>query len=443
MSDKNLNQMLDFINNFDKKDVKVAFLFVHGKAGSVLLQSLIDGNEQVLCIPTCFGFYYQWECYFKNLESNELLVDTFFDCLLNIHKMGGILEGKKSPEFLEIIKNNLLKILKALPEVTRKTFFLAVHCAYAFANNIDLEKVKTILHHHHYYHDIAICGLDYYLSMNKDDFLLKNISSDFPNRKFLISIRHPFDSYNSTVDYCRRTNYYQGVLWGQLIMYPKELHYALVLKKLLGDNLLFVKFEELHKQTEFVMREVAEFLGVDFCPQMLESSFDGELWYGNNPEYHFNGTNPNRKIDTWKKALDYRSKVLCMNLFNSLCEKYGYEPYTEIKNDKKYHELTVSEEEFLNASFFDFVLDEPVSNIKVNKLLSIKVQAFIEIIKKAFIKKDLAYLKNISKIKVAYNQRIDHLNMRYKYVDFHVKLAEKLSTFDSYKDYAEFWLTEV
>ena len=56
--------------DFDEKKINMVFLFVIGRSGSLLLQSLLDNHEEVIMLPSYFPVYYEWDK-FTHLTNNK------------------------------------------------------------------------------------------------------------------------------------------------------------------------------------------------------------------------------------------------------------------------------------------------------------------------------------------------------------------------------------
>ena len=74
------------------------------------------------------------------------------------------------------------------------------------------------------------------------------------------------------------------------------------IKSKLPDNVVFVKFEDMHTDTPSTMRSVSDFLGVIYNDTLLKSTFNGELWWGNNPAKSANGS-INRFVSGWASKI--------------------------------------------------------------------------------------------------------------------------------------------
>jgi hypothetical protein len=99
------------------------------------------------------------------------------------------------------------------------------------------------------------------------------------------------------------------------------------------------RLESLREHHEPTMRSVAKWLDVDFSDSMLESTFEGKLWWGDvTNEVRVNGLDPQSEPDRWRKSLSkvdtFATEGVCFNHFS----KYGYET-SEYRRDSALNRL--------------------------------------------------------------------------------------------------------
>src|ERR1035437_8156448 len=137
----NEKQIMDYIENFDEKNIQICFLSTIGRSGSNLLHSLFDNHHEILTLPTIFWYYFDIvdmkEDYFKDADKlvqfylNKSLFSTqWYSSFFN--------------DNIEEYKRILLEIVNDLKNLNSKTFLLALHFAYAKLQNIEIENIKII-----------------------------------------------------------------------------------------------------------------------------------------------------------------------------------------------------------------------------------------------------------------------------------------------------------
>ena len=80
-------------------------------------------------------------------------------------------------------------------------------------------------------------------------------------------------------------------------------------RKRFGDRVCFIKFESLIDRTEFVMRHLAEFLGISYEDILLEPTFNGIPIQPANDQKTDNA-NAKPQSFTESKTLDNNQRVL-------------------------------------------------------------------------------------------------------------------------------------
>ncbi len=338
MADDEIFQTVDYINNFDEKNINVCFLFTIGRSGSLLLQTLLDNHPEIILIPKIIYYYFEWEKINKTPDNPIELITNFltmesinagwsYDIELGVNKNETY--DLQPEKFSEII----LKILKHFTIINRKTFFLAIHFAYALLHNQNITKIKCIFLHHHlldlfpkhkYFSPTCIKQIlsDYFLQKNT---FFSQIFLDFPQAKLIVSVREPFESYFSFLNTIKRKDsYFSSIRFFITLHYLVFSYHSFINQQFINKkNIKIVKFEDLHLKTENIMKDIAEFIGVSFNPTLFESTIDGKLWWGK-PVNDINGTNQNLKTDMWKEGLDIGSKYLCQLLFKNIVINLGY-----------------------------------------------------------------------------------------------------------------------
>lgn len=344
-----------FINNFDHKNISVSFLFPIGRSGSVLFQSLLDNHPNILMIPRVLSIYQDLEKILNFTVDINKISDYIINFSLSKNTGENLNLGKNLESDFSLpkndIKNYLVGILENLSVITRKNIILALHVAYAKTQKIDLEQIKCIFIHEHfvkkieYYDELPYKEIEKLIKIlfYSENNLFKNITEDFVNVKFIFTIRSYISSFNSFNElnrgYRKYYNFYNFI---------KNLHLLLSIydgvsanKKYFTNNLLLIDFMELNKNTESIMIQTANFLGVNFIDSMLESTLNGILWwYGNK-----NGVNLNIKDNSWN-IISEEFKAYILNLiYNN-----GFDFY--INELLKYEVISNSNFDFNNKNTF-------------------------------------------------------------------------------------------
>jgi len=223
-------------------------------------------------------------------------------------------------------------MLRDVP-VSRRTFLLAVHYAYGLCKGWDLSSKPVLLFHLH------------------ATAFLKGFVQDFPDAQILHMVRNPGSSLHSTVRRMGVGDQEKLNLTDSLIYAGRQYWLACQLQiealsdaeaYLNRDNVKSVKLESLHQQHEFTMRSVAGWLGLEFSGGMLESTFDGKLWWGDTvADVPVNGLDPQAMSERWKASLNKTDVFVIEGILSHLYSAYGYDQ-TTYRHDTRWNRLLLT-----------------------------------------------------------------------------------------------------
>lgn len=351
-----VSQIVDIIDNFDNKNINVAFLFTVGRSGSILAQSLLDGHEQILQLPFIFYYYIIWND-FSNLTSvDDLeilyeLVSSRVESEKNSPFFSGIGNNRDEEIYFDKFEfeNNLKLILKDLKLINRKNLFLAINFAWALLKNKDISKIKCIFCHHHFFWKLCINHSMLFDDNNSIESIFRSLlltsfgenidemKSDFTNVKYLISIRHPietFYSYYKTTDYKNKLD-----ISGYISKLHSILHGYATLNYIIknySNNYKIIKLEDLHTNSESELRSISDFLGVNFSNSLLQSTIDGkQFWLSSaHPEKNvgLKGLDPVFAKQKWINELDPEARNIALNFLKKPLLDYNYHLPAQFQN---------------------------------------------------------------------------------------------------------------
>ncbi|MGH6846613.1 MAG: sulfotransferase [Methylocella sp.] len=263
-------EKIEDLQHYDVRTMeRVVAICPWGRSGSYLLASYLDGHGDVVMLPSTRSqliykfveLYQSWPLRDKLLaypafterwdiigEENGL-GRSFFDGDFAISlaqyyaAVQAILEvyGKWPPEFL----------------ASRRAFFLFVHIAYNLALGRRPASSRPLI---------------VYAQHTHDNVLATQLVADFPQAKFIHTIRDPISSFDRYVDH-----------WFQLGL---EIHQPtlIVLRHLVSaDRPHFgmdsrtraLRFEDLHCNTAETVRDLSDWLGLPYQATSLDSTFNG------------------------------------------------------------------------------------------------------------------------------------------------------------------------
>jgi len=85
-----------------------------------------------------------------------------------------------------------------------------------------------------------------------------------------------------------------------------------------------IRYEDLVKDTEGIMKDVCDFIGVSFDENVLLPTVCGETWQGNNyNNTKFNGPST-KNVSRWQERIAEEEAMLIEYHFEDYMEKFGY-----------------------------------------------------------------------------------------------------------------------
>lgn len=259
-----------------------------GSSGSIFLQSLLDSHPNLITLPATNsrGFYTFWHQYSAHTQRNKNhLLQSFvaahaylFDPLqvqkvYALDKMGENADQVSVVDFKQFC-TSFLKFLHNIAYPSRKQFFIAIHLAYAQALNRDTARIFMIV--------FPIHGLP----AEQAQWLL----ADFPDLKFVHTVREPLINLASSLKHKMGTQLigsfveytFAQILCGikqQLYPQPMNPHGETPYLAEVQDVSRAIRLEDLHQNFEMTMRQLSQWLGIPWHPQLQQSTFNGLKWW--------------------------------------------------------------------------------------------------------------------------------------------------------------------
>ncbi len=251
-----------------------------GRSGTLLLHSLLDSHPDVLSCNAYFWlFSSQMDQFLASEHGNcpEKLLSficeafpylfehwpTFFPEMFR-GKNRDLRFGTDRIKFMAFFREYLSHFPEGAPFIdlptgqTIHSFVLqAIHVAYALAQGQPLNsKNPTIVWQTHFWQ------ADYFRER-------------FPDIRILSAVRHPLKSYDSW-----QMNASVPPFWFyHSVRFQQMIEFVRVPPDLAG-RCAAIRFEDLHNRTESAMRALARWLNIRWDNCMLESTFDGEQYWG-------------------------------------------------------------------------------------------------------------------------------------------------------------------
>lgn len=152
--------------------------------------------------------------------------------------------------------------------------------------------------------------------------LLKQV---YPHAKFIHVVRDP----RAVVSSLRNSNVHRSNVYYGASRWLKDVEAGAQLKQRYPDDVLEIAYETLIADTERVLRQVAEFLGIGFDAAMLNYHRQQDAAYGAyHAQIHANLQAPPKKdrIDAWRQELMPQEIALVEQICAPLMPRYAYTP---------------------------------------------------------------------------------------------------------------------
>lgn len=311
-----------------------------GPSGSTLLHSLLDNHPDVLSIPFVNGIsiYPFWDRWDIDPNPQGNIVDSF----INEHaywfddKKTGSLEGlnQMGPGMNEVafapgekFRESMNSLLGDARRPSRGLFFAAVYTSYAISIG------RTVKHRMVINFSLHNWGSKY------ANYLL----DDFPNVKFIRMVRDPIASIGSTQKF---------LINAQSPQMTTRNYFRVGLNVILNDNFTgmyfpdkkgasfynewpyfpeadnsfrAVRFEDLHTRPEATMKAIARWLDLTWDPCLLETTFDGKLWWNRPASVRITGFDIKQVQKKHSELFTNFDMLRIYALISKRCIKWGYD----------------------------------------------------------------------------------------------------------------------
>lgn len=259
------------------------------RAGSEYLQSLLDGNEEILVFILNFQFFSEYRyssrviCGRQMINGEDFIYEYVGTELKRLRgryctEEGLQRLGKNGDQELSIDKARLIRSFFEIlgkEEGTLKEIFLSLYGAYHEAVGRSVYRVKVVIHHSHWL------------------FEHNMLKEEFPDVRKIVCLRDPRASLKSMVVNVKRNrpeNYhYQGLLnaLGVISEIQKEL--------CSGEESIYIRLEDLPRYD--TIERLLNSFGVSFCERNTVSTWADILWGGDSiSNKKFDGRETSRQV---------------------------------------------------------------------------------------------------------------------------------------------------
>ncbi len=312
----------DILERYDFAGIeRVACICFWGRSGSFLLASYLDAHPETLALPLdCAAGIYPFAREFAALNVWEKLIVYPSYVAERYGAPADLFQGGHAiaPARYYGAVQALHTACAALPLAQlagRRRFFQLLHVAYALALGRTLSTNRPLV---------------VYAQHATDDALAQLLHADFPECRFLHTVRDPISAVDSWFERQQQLQLATrgGRLEGARFVHPGTE----TLRTLLSwdrphhfqeERTRAVRFEDLHLAPEATMRRVAEWLGLSFAPSLLASTFNGRPFVWQNGARSWVGANP-ANAQRRSRNLNAADRALVCALFRDDIRAWGY-----------------------------------------------------------------------------------------------------------------------
>ena len=361
-----------------------------GKNGTTLLGSLIDNHPQISTYPMEMKFVGHYFNTIQDKSFEGILNFLFYKSKVSLIKN---LENwnEKEKELARVVVGNLSEI-----NFDTKKFKKVVYDNITAEIKLEKNYKKIILFFHN-------C-LDIYL---KKKLAKKIVIQDgcvglryineqlqiFKKIKFIVLVRNPLDVYVSFKNITFQFKFFRRFIGdfskAEVLNTKKEnLNYSIINKlynRYSNDkNFFFLRYEDLVKEPEQMMRKITNFIGVNFEKTLLTPTIFGEPWLGNSTRIKKKEHIDDKEVNKYSKYLN-KNEIDFLTFSNQdFFKNFNYKAY--IRN------YNITEAFIIIFKIYFQNIFDAKSTITINKMFLFKYIYCVVILNNIFLFKCFKYL---------------------------------------------------
>lgn len=292
------------------------FICGHRKTGTTLLVNLLDNHKDLLTYPDDSGFWYM---FYPLFDSSEISSEKKDEIVLN----------NLVPNFEYIIRNVPDDYIKKMNFSKEK--FYDYYKEFISSTNHTTKDILTSL--------VKAMNKIFQQKTSIKHWVEKTTSSEvyaldiakmFPNAKFIHIIRDPRDNWGSLKSgwekrYSDFNDEPRRLMHSLLERGKLCMEFAKHNQDILGKQTYkVIKFEDLTASPEQIMKEISDFLKIEFTETLLQPTVLGLPWKGNNFENlkftKISSSNSNR----WRERIAPEEAMLIEYYFKDIMKEFSY-----------------------------------------------------------------------------------------------------------------------
>jgi hypothetical protein len=300
---------IEDIQHFDVANMERAVaICMCGRSGSELLASYLDRHDDVIMLPNL-----QSQLIYQFFERHPSL--SLHDKLITYPVVADFFQGDFAiaaadyysavNALFEVYGNCSLEFLES-----RRTFFLFLHIVYCVALGRRPASPRPLI---------------VYAQHLRHDQLARRFIEDFPQARFIHTVRDPITSCGRWFDFSKL---FAGDANSGSALYAAER----VIRQAINSDMPHrgmesrtrtIRFEDLHLQLEKTMRAVADWLGLPYRSSLLDSTFNGVPWVVKRGTISWSGPRPEQAIRD-ARNISFTDQGLLFAVFNEDFMAWNY-----------------------------------------------------------------------------------------------------------------------
>ncbi len=284
---------------------RIVAIIACGRSGADLLASYLDGHDEVLMIPPLgadrlyqfFERYRTLSLYDKLISYPVFTEDSFYSDFFNgAFPIGAAEYFAAVKALLEVHQNHAPAFLES-----SRAFILFLHVAYCVARGQRPTVVRPLI---------------VYAQHAWNSQLARRLVHDFPEARFIHTVRDPIT--NCTRAFQNRFNSSDPHRFFIAAYVMWNLTQRDVPQKRMEARTVAVRFEDLHMRLEGTIRAVANWLGLNYRPSLLQSTYNRLPWVVTRGENSWTGV----RVEQTARDVTYTSFYDRALLFALLSEGF-------------------------------------------------------------------------------------------------------------------------
>lgn len=287
-------------------DARACFIAGQGKSGTTLLLALMDGHPQLLSFPEETAYFPTVLRKFgdagRGRQREYLMQESEARLLFSRTARGG---GRDYSHFpVESMAHTFLAATNDPTNASRDLLALLME-SYAQISRLEQDALVRWIEK---------------TPANRN--FLSEILSRFPQAKIILTLRDPRGVFDARLQRERAKKSSRLSIFDNIRNWRTAALNALQFAN--HPQFFLIRFETLLEAPEVVMRQLSDFLGIEFLPILLEPSKAGAAWTGNSAAKTSFQSISRKPVDRWKEQLTPTEIAWIESHCGDLMDAVGY-----------------------------------------------------------------------------------------------------------------------